>query len=172
MLQRPAADEFGSHFGTYIGLIETDDVLPLLENNRKQLAALYAAMTDEQARYRYAPDKWSLKEVLGHIADTERVMSYRMLRIARGDRTPLPGFDQDGYMANSGFDAFPVAQLLADYEAVRAATTGLMRMISPEAWTRTGTASNATMSARALAYVIAGHEQHHLNIIRARYLQF
>lgn len=166
MLQRPAADEFGSHFGTYIGLIDTDDVLPLLENNRKQVAALYSALTDEQALYRYAPDKWSLKEVLGHIADTERVMCYRMLRIARGDRTPLAGFDQDDYMASSGFDAFPVAQLLADYEAVRAATTSLTRMISPKAWARTGTASGTTMSARALACVIAGHELHHLAIIR------
>ncbi|MBO7748896.1 DinB family protein [Paenibacillus sp. MWE-103] len=169
MLQQPAADEFGGHFGIYIGLVE-GDVLTTLEDNRKQLAALYAAMTDSQALYRYAPGKWSLKEVLGHLADTERIMSYRMLRIARGDTTPLPGFEQDDYVTRAGFDDLSVARLLADYEAVRASTLSLIGTIAPEAWARKGTASGTAMSARAFAHVIAGHELHHLAIIRAQYL--
>ncbi|QHT59491.1 DinB family protein [Paenibacillus lycopersici] len=171
MLSLPAADEFGGHFGTYIALVADRDVLGQLEENRRDTTALFAALTDEQANFRYAPDKWSLKELLGHLADTERVMSYRMLRIARGDTTPLPGFDQDSYIANADFSGVSMPQLLADYEAVRAATLSLTRSIAPEAWLRKGTASNATMSARAFAYVIAGHELHHLNIVRDRYLR-
>ncbi|QHW31317.1 DinB family protein [Paenibacillus rhizovicinus] len=170
MLSRPAADEFGGHFGTYINLVADRSVLEQLEDNRRNATALFAKLTDEEANFRYAPDKWSLKEVLGHLADTERVMSYRMLRIARGDTTPLPGFDQDSYISNADFTASTVERLLADYEAVRASTVSLIRSIPAEAWTRKGTASNTEMSARAFAYVIAGHELHHLSIVRDRYL--
>lgn len=169
-LARPAADEFGGHFGNYIGLLATDDILAQLAANRAQTTALFSGLTEEQALSRYAPDKWSLKEVLAHLSDTERVMSYRMLRIARGDTTPLPGFDQDIFIAHGDFDRLPIAQLLGDYEAVRAATVSLIGTVAAGDWLRKGTASNASMSARSFASVIAGHELHHLNIVRDRYL--
>ncbi|MBM7568330.1 DinB family protein [Paenibacillus sacheonensis] len=171
MLNRPLADEFGGHFGNYIGLVQTDDVLAQFESNSSLLQALFSGMSEEQALFRYAPGKWSLKEVLGHLADTERVMSYRMMRIARGDTTPLPGFEQDDYIAAANFDGFSVKQLLSDCQAVRAATISLASTIAPDAWLHKGTASNTTMSARAFACVIAGHELHHLNVVRDRYLQ-
>ncbi|SFT28070.1 DinB superfamily protein [Paenibacillus sp. BC26] len=170
LLTRPSADEYGSHFGTYIAAAPDGDLREALEVNRSQTTALYSALTEEQALYRYAPGKWSLKEVLGHITDTERIMSYRLLRAARGDRTPLPGFDENDFVQGASFDNETVAALLENYNAVKGATAALLRSLPPEAFLRKGFASNTDISARALAYVIVGHELHHLNVIRERYL--
>ncbi|WP_308637979.1 DinB family protein [Paenibacillus silvisoli] len=170
MLNRPSADEYGAHFGTYIALAPDGDLQQHLLTARSQTAELFTSLTEEQAAYRYAEGKWSVKEVLGHIADTERVMSYRLLRIARGDQTPLPGFDENTFVAGASFDDRTVAELVEDYEAVRGATLSLLRGLSPGAFLRKGTASNTGITARALAYVIAGHELHHLNVVRERYL--
>ncbi|WP_219835501.1 DinB family protein [Paenibacillus sp. R14(2021)] len=170
MLSTPAAGEFGAHFGHYIGLVADRDVLTQLNDNQTQLTSLYTELTTEQSLFRYASGKWSLKEVLGHIVDTERIMSYRMLRIARGDQTPLPGFEENDYVAAADFDSRSIQELLGGYIAVRAATVSLITSIAAEAWTRQGVASGTGMSARAFAYVIAGHERHHLNIIQERYL--
>jgi len=145
-------------------------LLHILERQQQETVSLVDELTEEQGYYRYAPDKWSLKEALGHIVDNERIMSYRLLRIARGDTTPLPGYDQDVLVPGARFDLFPLAQLVEDYIAVRKATLTLLRGLTDEAWLRKGTASNVTISARALACVIAGHEIHHIRIIRERYL--
>ena len=132
------------------------------------LAAL-RAVPESRAGYRYAPGKWTLAEMMVHVADTERVMSYRLLRIARGDQTPLPGFEQDDWVPMSGAATRTLASLATELEAIRAATLALVRGVPPEAWERRGTASGFTFSARALAWVIAGHEQHHLALLRERY---
>jgi hypothetical protein len=127
------------------------------------------ALDDAAARHAYAPGRWTVKEVIGHIADTERVMAYRALRIARGDRTPLPGFEQDPYVAVAELNDRPLPELLAELAAVRAATVALFTGIPTAAWTRMGTASDAPCSVRALAYIIAGHELHHRALLHERY---
>ncbi|RAP74947.1 DinB family protein [Paenibacillus montanisoli] len=170
MLTRPSADEFGAHFGTYIALPTDGDLLEQLEASRSQTTAMFSGLTDEQALFRYSPGKWSIKELLGHIVDTERIMSYRLLRVARGDQTPLPGFDENEFVSGASFDSGTVAELVEEYNAVRGATLALLRGLTPEAFLRKGTASNTGISARALAYVIAGHELHHVNVVRERYL--
>ncbi|NOJ71744.1 DinB family protein [Paenibacillus alvei] len=142
MLTQPLSTEYGEAFANYIGQVE----------------------------YRYAPGKWSIKEVLGHIANTERVMAYRLLRIARGDQTPLTGFDENQFMNGFAFDSMPMSELLEDYQAVRHATLTLLRGLTDEAALRTGTTNNMTISARALAYTIAGHELHHLRVLKMRWL--
>ena len=142
----------------------------ILNSQEKALVSLFSQLNEEQALSRYAPGKWSLKEVLAHITDTERIMSYRLLRIARGDTTDLPGFDQDIFIANTSFDEVALTDLVKDFQAVRQATLTLLPTISEAAWTRLGTANTFAISARALAYVIAGHAQHHLNVVEQKYL--
>ncbi|THF80730.1 DinB family protein [Cohnella fermenti] len=170
MRARPGADEYGGHFGHYIALAPEGDLIEALKRQGEDTVRFIGGLTEEQALHRYEPDKWSIKEVFGHIADTERVMSYRLLRIARGDTTPLPGFDQELFVAGEHFASRTLEELAADYAAVRQATLTLLRGLSEEAWLRKGTASNTTMSARALACVISGHELHHLLIVKERYL--
>jgi Mycothiol maleylpyruvate isomerase N-terminal domain. len=170
MRARPGADEYGGHFGTYIEQTPEGDLIEVLARQGEETAALLRGLTEEQALHRYAPGKWSLKEVFGHIADNERIMSYRLLRIARGDTTPLPGYDQDILVPGGSFDSWTVRQLADDYSSVRQATLTLLRGLSEEAWLRKGTASNTAISVRALACVISGHELHHLRIVKERYL--
>lgn len=171
MFQRPSENEYGGHFGTYIRLIPEGNLLDILAEQEKETASLLASLSEEEGNRRYAEGKWSVKEVLGHIADTERVISYRLLRIARGDETPLPGFDQDLFMRNSPFGSWSMEQLAADYRAVRAATYTLLKGLPEEAWSRRGTASNVGLTARALSCIIAGHERHHIGIVRDKYLR-
>ncbi|KRE69417.1 DinB family protein [Paenibacillus sp. Soil750] len=170
MLQRPSHDEYSSYYTGYIGLVPEGDYVSILNSQEKALVSLFSQLTEEQALSRYAPGKWSLKEVLAHITDTERIMSYRLLRIARGDTTDLPGFDQDIFIANTSFDDVALTDLVKDFQAVRQATLALMPTITETAWTRLGTANTFAISARAIAYVIAGHAQHHLNIVEQKYL--
>jgi len=170
MLQRPDPSEYNPYFARYIDLVPEGDVAATLERQMESTAALLRGMLPEKATYRYAEGKWSVSEVVGHMADTERVMAYRLLRIARGDRTPLAGFDQDSFVRNAAFDAVPPDALIDEYMAVRRSTLSLFRTVPPDAWTNAGTANNAPVTARALAYVIAGHELHHANILRETYL--
>ncbi|NQX65070.1 DinB family protein [Paenibacillus alba] len=171
MLQRPDQEEYNSYFETYISQVPEGDYHSFLQNQLDTIIALFAEMSEEKALLRYAPDKWSLKELLIHITDTERIMSYRMLRIARGDTTSLPGFDQDIFIANTNFDVLSIRDLLQDFQAVRQATFTLLTTIAESAWERRGVSSDHPISARALAYIIAGHAQHHLNVVHTRYLQ-
>ncbi|TVX95309.1 DinB family protein [Cohnella terricola] len=170
MNNRPAQDEFGGHFGTYINIVPDGNIIDILANNLKETSEFLSDIPESKGSNRYAPGKWSLKEAIGHISDTERVMSYRLLRIARGDQTPLPGFDQDAYMAGVDFNAYSLAELIEDYISVRRATLTLLRGLPDAAWDRMGTASGNPVSARALAYINAGHELHHLRIIKDKYL--
>ncbi len=170
LTERPTKEEYGGHFGTYIDAVPEGNIVDILAEDLKATSEFLSDLPLEKAEYRYAADKWTIKEVIGHIADTERIMSYRLLRIARGDSTPLPGFDQDEYMKHVNFNASSLADLIADYIAVRKATLTLVHSLADEAWGRKGTASNTVMSVKALAYVIAGHGIHHIRIVKDRYL--
>ncbi len=166
---RPAAPEHAPYYAKYIALVPGGDVVGLLRAQAGETRALLAALDDARAVARYAPGKWSVKEVLGHVADSERVFAYRALRIARGDATPLPGFEQDDYVVSGGFDRRPLADLVEELAAVRAATLALLASFDSTAWLRMGTASGHPVSVRALACIIAGHERHHVGILRDRY---
>lgn len=166
---RPAADEYGAYYDRYVQQIPAGhDPVQQLREQQAALHALFSGLTDEQARLRYAPGKWSIKETLVHIIDTERVFAYRALSIARGDQTPLPGFDQDAFAASSTADARPLADLLREYDAQRAATLALLESFTADALSRRGSASGMPVSVRALCYMLAGHEAHHLQLWRER----
>ena len=131
---------------------------------------MLSGISETQANYRYALGKWTLKEVIGHITDTERIMSYRVLRIARGDQSPLAGYDDEHYVREASFHSHSVLDLLEDFTAVRRSTISLVRGLSEHVWSRKGIANNSEISVSALAYIIAGHELHHVKIIKDKYL--
>lgn len=170
MLERPQAGEYNDFFTRYISLAPEGNLITLLEEQQAETNRIFSGLSEDQADYRYAEGKWSLKEVLGHVTDTERIMSYRLLRIARGDQTPLPGFDQDAYMEGNPFDGLAVTDLLDNYNAVRQATIVLLKQLPVEAYTRSGIANQSPLTARAIAYIMYGHERNHLTIIQERYL--
>ena len=168
-IDRPAAGEFNPYFSRYIDLVTADDALEPLAANVETTAALLGGLSDEKARYRYAPGKWSIKEVAVHMADTERVFSYRALCFARNDRTALPGYEENEWAPESRADARPIADLVADLRAVRAATLSLFGGFDREALLRIGTANDSPMSTRGAAWCIVGHELHHQRILREKY---
>ncbi len=169
-LTRPAPHEHAPYYCKYIELVPEGDLIAILGQQMEATLAVLDNVTEAQSLHRYAPGKWSLREALGHMIDTERIFAYRLLRIARGDQTPLPGFEQDDYVTNGNWDARPWADLLEEFSVVRRATACLIRGVQPAAWARMGTASGNGLSARAAAYVIAGHELHHMNVVRSLYL--
>jgi len=166
---RPEADEIPPHFVGYIGNVTESDPLAVLTSQIDVTVGLLRGLSEADALKRYAPEKWSVKEVVGHLTDTERIMAYRALRIARGDETPLPGFDEKAYVPPAKFDARPLADLVADFRTVRNATLGLFKSFDADAWRRRGTASGKPISVRALGYMIPGHERHHGEILKTRY---
>jgi len=173
---RPQPGEYTPYYDRYISLVHrnetpANDVLAALEDQRRQMLLLLCGRTEADGDLRYAPAKWSLKEVLGHINDTERIMSYRALRISRGDATPIEGYEQDDYVRNGPFARRPLADLIEDYIAVRRATVSLFRNLDEPAWSRRGVANKNEVTVRALAYIIAGHELHHRRIIEEKYLK-
>jgi len=167
---RPGADEYATYYARYLERVPPGDIVRTLEVGGREMAALLGSdFARARADYRYAEGKWSVKEVLGHVVDAERVFAYRMLRFGRGDTTPLPGFDQDVYVPAGEFDARSLASVLDEYLAVRSATLQLVHGLPESAWTRRAEASGFVMSVRALAHVIAGHELHHRAILEQRY---
>jgi uncharacterized damage-inducible protein DinB len=169
-IARPGTDEYAPYYGTYIGKVPDGDLRSMLSSQLAETLALIQSIPESRGGHRYAPDKWSIKEVLGHLADSERIFSYRALRIARGDATPLPGFEQDDYVPAGGFDGRTLRDLADELAAVRQATIHLFAHLDQTALERRGTASGKPVSVRALAYIIAGHELHHLGILKTRYL--
>jgi hypothetical protein len=168
---RPEPGEYAPYYEKYISQIPGNDIVATLEDQRRQTLLLLSGRTDADGDLRYAPGKWSVKEVLGHVNDTERIFAYRALRISRGDRTPLPGFEQDDYVRNGPFSRHPLEDLIEDYIAVRRATISLFRNLDEAAWIRRGVASENQVTVRALAYMIAGHELHHRRILEEKYLK-
>ncbi|RDU38308.1 DinB family protein [Neobacillus piezotolerans] len=170
MYKRPEQGEYASCFEPYIALVPEGDIVSILERQADETAILLKGLSDAQASFRYGESKWSIKEVLGHMADCERIMAYRLLTIARGDAVPLPGFEENDYVREAGFDRESLEYLLTNFLAVRSATVHLVRSLSEEAWTRTGNANGHLVSVRAIAASIAGHELHHRKILMERYL--
>ena len=168
ILSRPDASEYKPYYQTYIGPIADQDALVLLATQKNALEPL-RSLDDSRALHRYAPGKWTVKEVIGHVTDAERIFAYRMLRIGRGDKTPLAGFDQDPYIVAANFDRLSISALIDAYRTSRDGTLSIASQIDDEGWTRRGTASDSPVSARALAYMIAGHASHHFAILRDRY---
>jgi hypothetical protein len=164
---RPPADEHSPYYGRYIALVPAGDLVAMLARQGEETAALLAALTDDQARRRPAPGEWDAVEIVGHLADTERVLAYRALRIARRDPTPLEGVgDFDAYVAAAAFDGRTLADVAAEFAAVRQASLALFRSLDPAAWARVGVADGERVSVRALGYIVAGHELHHLPDLR------
>jgi hypothetical protein len=165
----PKPGEYAPYYDRYISLVQGADILGTLESQRRQTMLLLSGRDDSDGDFRYAPDKWSAKEVLGHMCDTERIFAYRALRISRGDGTPMEGFEQDDYVRNGPFANRPLCELIDDYLAVRRATLTLFRNLDDQAWLRRGIANKNEVSVRALAYIIAGHELHHRRILEQQY---
>lgn len=167
---RPDSSEYAPYYDKYISLVPDGDIAGTLIEQLQTTKSLLEGVSESQADSSYAPGKWTIKEVLGHIIDGERVFAYRALRIARNDRTPLAGFEQDDFVRYGAFGERTLADLLEEYECVRRSTVHLLRSFNNEAWARQGTASDNEVSVRALAYIIAGHERHHANVLREKYL--
>ena len=166
---RPAADEHSPYYSQYIDQVPEGDILSLLAEQIQRTTTMLAGVSEEQAEFRPTPADWSVKEVVCHLCDCERIFSYRALRIARGDQTPLAGFDQDPYVTAADADARPLADHLAEFQTIRQASIWLLSSLPAAAWDRRGTASDAPVSVRALAYIIAGHENHHVRSLHEDY---
>jgi hypothetical protein len=170
MLQRPLESEYPEYYGAYIRLVPEGNLLQTLENNLVETERLFEGISEQEGHFRYAANKWIIKEVLAHMADTERIMSYRLLRFGRGDETALAGFNENDYVKGSHADKLPIKNILADFIATRNATITLVQNMPEEAWTNKGFANNTEITSRAIAYIIAGHAIHHMKIITERYL--
>jgi hypothetical protein len=167
---RPADTDYAAPYAGYVARVPEDDILAAIERQSSETQKLLASIDDSRAAFRYAESKWSVKEVVGHFVDTERIMGYRALAIARGETQPLPGFDEQEYVRNAKFDRWRIGDLSEEYALVRRANIVFLRNLSEEAWDRRGVASGYPVTVRALAYIIVGHERHHLNVLKERYL--
>ncbi len=166
---RPEPGEYAPYYDRYISLIAGPHILSVLDSQRREMMLLLSGRDEDEGNFRYEPGKWSAKEVLGHVCDTERIFAYRALRIARGDRTPIEGFEQDDYVRNGPWGRVALAEVIEDYIAVRRATLTLLRNLDERAWMRRGIANKNEVSVRAIAYLIAGHELHHRRILEQTY---
>ncbi|MDQ3256190.1 MAG: DinB family protein [Acidobacteriota bacterium] len=166
----PDATEYAPYYAGYVSLVPEGDILTTLSRQLDESLGLLRGISKVKAESRYAPGKWSIKELVGHVTDAERVFGYRALRFARNDPTPLAGFEQDGYVANSAFNDCRLRELADEFQHVRCGNIQLFKNLGGEAWLRRGSASGHEVSVRALAYIIAGHELHHMTILRTKYL--
>lgn len=169
-MKRPETSEFFEYYNTYVSLVPGDDVMPILDEQPNELRALLASVPEEKGTYAYELGKWTIKELLSHLIDGERIFAYRILRISRGDETPIEGFEQDGYIENSNANSRPFADLLNEFDFQRRSNMLMLRNISDENSRLMGTASDKPVSVRALAYISAGHVTHHVHILKERYL--
>jgi hypothetical protein len=170
-LQSPTPDEYASFYSDYIERAQQkDDVLETLPQQIDEVKSALRHLTDEQARFKFGPSEWSIKEVIGHLIDGERVFSYRLLSISRNDQTPLPGFEQEDYVRDAMFDNYALADLIHEFEFLRRANILLILNMREESTRRLGNASGATVSARALIYIMVGHVEHHMVCLREKYL--
>ena len=167
----PNSDEYASYYAGYVERAQAkNDVFAALSQQVDELQAALGSLSDEQGLFRDAPNEWSIKEVVGHLNDVERVFSYRLLRISRNDPAPLTGFEQNDYVREAGFDNYPLQDLLREFEYLRHANILAINNMSEEAVLRQGTASGYTASARALIYMMIGHVDHHLSSLHEKYL--
>ena len=168
---RPAVGEYLDYYGKYIALVPDGDAIEVLERQRDAMLPFLRGLSESDGALRYAPGKWSVKQVLGHVTDAEWVWTYRALRFARADQTPLPGFDENAWALVGAYDQRPLAELVSQLAALREASLWMYRGLEPAAWTRRGEANGHPVSVRALAFIAAGHAYHHMAILRERYLK-
>jgi len=171
MSGRPESSEYAAYAKAYVDLVAGDDILHALRTQVDETVALLQPLGEAGSAVAYAPGKWTVKQVLGHIIDTERVFAYRALCVARNDATPLPGFEQDDYVRFGPFDKCTFASLLDEFSVVRAGTIALFRDLQPADWMRRGVANKFDVTVRGLAFCTAGHELHHRKILREKYLR-
>jgi hypothetical protein len=169
-ISKPAAGEYNPYYSRYIDLVPDGDILTTLASQIGATLTTLRAISETDSLKRYAAGKWSVREVLGHVNDAERIFACRALRIARGDQTPLPGFEQDEYIAPGRFDSRTWSSLIDEFALLRASNLAMLRSFDQDAWNRQGTASNNPVTVRALAYIIAGHERHHMSVLKEKYL--
>ena len=169
MIGRPGDDEAAAFYFTYINQVPGENVLEFLEQQLEQSAALFSGISEDKSLYRYAPDKWSIRQLLNHVSDTERAFAFRALWFARGFSDPLPDYDQHIAVSGAEADRISWAKHCEEFRQVRLSTVSLLTNLPPEAWMRRGTASNRQFSVRAVAYIAAGHVSHHLDVLRERY---
>lgn len=167
-MNKPESDEYAEYYGKYVSRVD-GDVLPILDAQPAELRSMFEGIPEKKGTYAYESGKWTLKEVLSHLIDCERVFAYRMLRIARGDKTPIEGFEQDDYIATSNANDRSFADLLDEFDLQRRSNILFIRNLSDEAGRRLGTASDSTVSARAIVYMLAGHVLHHVAVLKERY---
>lgn len=170
-LGRPDAREYAAYYGRYISLVPEGEILPILQQQAASTTALLSTLTEAQGDHRYAPDKWTIKELVGHVADTERVFAYRAAHFSRADPAPLPSMEQEIWAAGAESARRSLRSLTEELAAVRGATIALVASLSPAQAARRGVASNNEVSVRALAFLCAGHQIHHLSVLKERYLQ-
>lgn len=171
MSGRPGTNEYGAFYHNYIQLVDAPSLSAALEKYHGPLLAFYGGLPADAAQYSYAPEKWRLNTMLQHVIDTERIMAYRLLRIARNDQSPLAGFDENAYAAIATADHRPWKTLVEEFSLLRQSTLHLCQSLAPQDWARMGTASGQSISALALGYILIGHLLHHKNIIVERYAQ-
>jgi hypothetical protein len=169
-MNRPETSEYDPYYERYISLVAESDIIDELAAQPTKLQDIFTAMPEEKGEFRYAEGKWSIKELLGHLIDGERMFAYRTFRISRGDETPIEGFEQDGYIENAHSNDRSFADLLDEFSLLRRANMIFVKNLTDDAWLRIGTANNVKISVRALVYIMAGHIEHHLQILKDRYL--
>jgi DinB superfamily len=167
--ERPSDNEYGSFYSGYVSLVPETDIESVLRRQMDEIERVAGSVSEERERYRYAPGKWSIREVFGHLGDGERVFGYRAFCISRGDQAPLPGFDEKAYIAISGYDERPLAELATDLLATRQSNLRVLASLDEIAWGRSGNANGSPVSVRALGFIMAGHMRHHLGVLAERY---
>ena len=167
---KPAKTEYAPYYEKYVSLVTEEDVVAVLSQQSREVSDLFASIDEARGTYAYAEGKWTIKELFIHLLDSERVFAYRALRIARGDKTPMEGFEQDDYIETSHANERTLANLIEEFEAIRRSNVILFSTFDQQDWQRAGTASNAEVSTRALASIMAGHVRHHVAILKDRYL--
>jgi uncharacterized damage-inducible protein DinB len=165
----PPQNEYAPFYHRYIAALPQGEILDILRAQGQELARVAAGVAPERETFAYAPDKWTIRQLFGHVADAERIFGYRALCISRGDTTPLPGFDENAYAARAPFAARPLRDIAEELTLLRRANVQMLAALDDEAWTQIGNANGHPISVRALAWVIAGHAQHHLGVLRERY---
>ena len=170
MMKRPEASEAAPYYAVYTDRIQSDDIFAVLENQLAEASNFLQSVSEEQSLYRYAPDKWSMRQLLNHVNDTERVFLFRAFWFARGYADELPSFDQEVAAAVSNADQYSWASHIQDFQAVRESTLTFFRNLTDDAWSRNGIASGNPVTVRALAYILAGHVAHHIAVLQEKYL--
>jgi len=170
VITKPSPEEYAPYYQKYIDLVKEEDILKVLSEQKAELALFFNGISNEKGNFRYAPDKWSIKEIFGHLLEGERVFAFRALFFARQPNVQLPGYDHDVWVKAGNFDNFTLEDLLREFEIVRKANLLLFRRLSQQDWMNSGIANNYNISVRSIAYVMAGHVNHHINVIKERYL--